>query len=69
MLWDINAKGTIVGDNDGRPFILKNGVFYDVSVQGSNAVTLRGINGYGKIVGNAYFGVPSKGFIGTCSLP
>ena len=69
MLWDINAKGIIVGDNDGRPFILKNGVFYDVSVQGSNAVTLRGINGYGNIVGNAYFGVPSKGFIGTCSLP
>lgn len=68
-LWDINAKGVIVGDNDGRPFILKNGTFYDVWVTGSNAVSIRGINGYGKIVGNAYFGLPSKGYIGTCSLP
>jgi hypothetical protein len=68
-LWDINAKDVIVGDNDGHPFILKNGSFYDVWVQGSNSVTIRGINGYGKIVGNAYFGLPSKGYIGTCSTP
>lgn len=65
-LWDINATGTIVGDNDGRPFILKNGIFFDVLVPNTNAATIRGINGFGKITGTAFFGVTSKGYIGTC---
>ena len=66
-LWDINAQGVIVGDNDGLPFILKDGVFSDVLVPDTNAATIRGINGFGKITGTAVFGVTSKGYIGTCN--
>ena len=69
ILFDINASGTIVGDNDGLPFILKNGVFFDVIIPNTNAVEIRGINGFGKITGTAFFGITSKGYIGTCKLP
>jgi hypothetical protein len=65
-LSDINASGTIVGDNDGRPFILKNGVFSDVRVPNTNAASIAGINGFGTITGTAFFGLTSKGYIGRC---
>jgi hypothetical protein len=68
-LSDINASGTIVGDQDGRPFILKNGNFYDVTVPGANALGIRGINGYGTITGVATFGLTEKIYIARCSTP
>ena len=62
----MNASGTIVGDQDGRPFIPKNVVFSDVVVPNTNAASLRGINCFATITGTAFFGLTSKGYIGKC---